>query len=1264
MNSLEQDLLLIRGSSLFDAKWYLHAYPDVAMSGIDPAEHYLRFGALLGRNPGPSFDTVRYTSENPELRSAGINPLVHHLNGVFSGVPTRGVGNPAEFAGSLEVVNSHGLVGWAVDKARPGKAVELSVFVDGTHVMDCTTDMLRPDLMSHGMDGTVAGFALSCPSAVFSKGVEVDVRFRRSGHSLKRSPQSVLYGSTEKNHGEGVLARYRDGKFRLITVIVPVFNALEAVRECLTALMKHLPGYASAIVVNDASTDPLIAPMLREFAAGCERIRVETNAVNLGYTRTINKAIALAGSDDIVLLNSDTVVTTRWLDALRYCAYASPRVATVTALSNNAGAFSVPAMGKHNPCPDHLDGEGLARAIVHSTPGQPIEVPTGNGFCMLVRREALDVLGGFDEKRYPRGYGEENDFCMRALRAGWKNVVSDKAYVLHKRSQSFQEEKAGLIKAGRTQLDIDYPEYGQVIGRFRDLQFNQLRKRIADSLSATADNPRPRAMYVISTQTGGTPQTNLDLMRAMSGDYDCWLLRCDSKTITLSQLVDGELEVREVHHLSQVVEPITHVSDDYDSVVAGILYRKAITILHVRHVAWHSLNLAKIARSQNIPVVYSLHDFYSICPSLNLLDGDLRYCGGVCTQGGSSCTASLWPSANMPELKHRFVKRWREMVGAFMADCDAFITTVPTAAKTIEAAYPQLEGRVTVIPHGRDFESSGAYARLDRARSKTKILIPGNIGASKGSELIRKLAEIGAEQRFEFHFLGATAGTLKGVGIHHGTYTRDNFHREVRKIGPAFGVVFSIWAETYCHTLTEMWSCGVPVLGMDIGAVGDRIRASGAGWLIEPTASPEEVLASLDRIVADAEGYQQRLDAVCRWQQSEAVWNDIETMAAQYRKVYDSVLGQPERSGARVGLLYKQRPFIPPTAHIRVIRPWRKAVGRSPVNDVRPVSAAWLMAGGGDHIDAVVIQRDAVPQDKVGMLVDFLREKRVPYIYEIDDPLWDLPRAHPDYDEYAAHAQQLRDLIQGAEVVTTSTQALAEQLRALNPRVEIVETMLDTPAWTVPLPDGAPERVLGDAGLVGMDRPRILYMGTKSHSEDLKEVLPAVQAVLDARPDAEFIQVGAGDPLPGATFVVVPEYAASYPRFVQWFRALCRGCTIAIAPLGDSEFNTAKSDIKVLDYAMAGVPAIYSACGPYRSAISHEKTGLLVEPDHTAWVFEMSRLLDDAALRDTLRANALRWASGESRRREQAFRAFVAGFLSKRMESPRSMTRTPVATTG
>ena len=72
-----RQLGILRGSALFDARWYLEEYPDVAQAQVDPAEHYLFFGAREGRNPGPNFDTYAYYRANRDVSRAGYNALIH-----------------------------------------------------------------------------------------------------------------------------------------------------------------------------------------------------------------------------------------------------------------------------------------------------------------------------------------------------------------------------------------------------------------------------------------------------------------------------------------------------------------------------------------------------------------------------------------------------------------------------------------------------------------------------------------------------------------------------------------------------------------------------------------------------------------------------------------------------------------------------------------------------------------------------------------------------------------------------------------------------------------------------------------------------------------------------------------------------------------------------------------------------------------------------------------------------------------------------------
>ena len=249
-----------------------------------------------------------------------------------------------------------------------------------------------------------------------------------------------------------------------VTIIIPVFNALEEVRACIASVLKHTDfSETELIIIDDASSDPAIAPMLAGFE-GNPRVRIVRSPTNQGYTPTINLGIEMAAGRDVILLNSDTIVTPRWVEGLRATAYSRPKIATATAMSDNAGAFSFPIM--EQPCakPSHMTHEEYALRMVQGTFDCPApEVPTASGFCMFIRRTAIDAHGVFDAQAFPRGYGEENDFCMRLLNAGWTHLISPWSFVFHVRSASFKGEKDSLSKAGMDVMDQRYPDYRSLV---------------------------------------------------------------------------------------------------------------------------------------------------------------------------------------------------------------------------------------------------------------------------------------------------------------------------------------------------------------------------------------------------------------------------------------------------------------------------------------------------------------------------------------------------------------------------------------------------------------------------------------------------------------------------------------------------------------------------------------------------------------------------------------------------------------------------------
>ena len=78
MPTMPEQIALLQTCPLFDEAWYYRAYPDVAASAMNAAEHYAHAGAFEGRNPGPHFDTMAYFLANPDVAREGWAALVHY----------------------------------------------------------------------------------------------------------------------------------------------------------------------------------------------------------------------------------------------------------------------------------------------------------------------------------------------------------------------------------------------------------------------------------------------------------------------------------------------------------------------------------------------------------------------------------------------------------------------------------------------------------------------------------------------------------------------------------------------------------------------------------------------------------------------------------------------------------------------------------------------------------------------------------------------------------------------------------------------------------------------------------------------------------------------------------------------------------------------------------------------------------------------------------------------------------------------------------
>lgn len=247
-------------------------------------------------------------------------------------------------------------------------------------------------------------------------------------------------------------------------VVVPVFNAFEHLQGCLDSIAETVPTGTKILLIDDASTDQRVLPLLRNWVSRDETNReLLINVENQGFVATANRGLQGARSD-VVLLNSDTRVTPGWLESLAGCLASDTSIATATPWSNNGEIVSIPEFCVNNPPPENADV--LARVIRSCAEPLYPDLPTAVGFCMAISLQAIERIGVFDEKTFGRGYGEENDFCQRAQQAGMRNVLCDDAYVVHHGGASFAPLGLKPDEKSMQRLLTRHPGYQRQVSGF------------------------------------------------------------------------------------------------------------------------------------------------------------------------------------------------------------------------------------------------------------------------------------------------------------------------------------------------------------------------------------------------------------------------------------------------------------------------------------------------------------------------------------------------------------------------------------------------------------------------------------------------------------------------------------------------------------------------------------------------------------------------------------------------------------------------------
>ena len=617
---------------------------------------------------------------------------------------------------------------------------------------------------------------------------------------------------------------------RKVDVVVPVYKGLEETRRCLASVLATIdPTWARVVVLNDGSPDPAIAAYLRELAAAHDDLVLLENEQNLGFVATVNRGMQYDLQRDVLLLNSDVEVANDWLRRLREAAYQHERVASVTPFSNNATIFSFPDFCSDNPLLFGLSVAELDACFASQFgAGDVIPVPTGVGCCMYLPRNCLDAVGFFDEETFGRGYGEENDWCQRAERAGWRNLHLANCFVYHAGGVSFGAEQQERVDRAQQLLARKHPRYAGDVAQY--LAADPAREHRGQALLALVAASKLPKILMISHKLGGGAQQHVDeLAQLYSGQALCLQLipEREGESVLLT-CYDGGRHLQDGLHFE--------VPGEYDKLLQ-LLSALGVGRVHFHHTMGLPPRIWLLAQDLGCGYDLTVHDYYLVNGNPTLTDANARYVSERREDFDAAC------AGHYPLPPGVDARQWRDNQRLLVENADRVIFPSLDARRRFSEFFSV---RSAVAAWHPDYRLSQPYPEprwAFPAGRPLRVLVLGALSREKGADILEAVAAGMAGRDMEFHLLGYAYRALEGGVITHGPYRNGEVYRLVEEIAPDVVWYPAQWPETYSYTLSIALHCGLPVVVPDIGAFPERVAGRAASVVLPWDTSPADLLA-------------------------------------------------------------------------------------------------------------------------------------------------------------------------------------------------------------------------------------------------------------------------------------------------------------------------------------------------------------------------------------------------------------------------------------
>lgn len=558
------------------------------------------------------------------------------------------------------------------------------------------------------------------------------------------------------------------------------------------------------------------------------------------------------------------------IERLEACAYAEEHIASATPLNGDRDLL-IPLEYQKLAMPRDMIAQKYYL-------GENKKAIAGGAWCVFIKRSIFLENGGFNIEHFTTIASGLYSFYFETVRQGKIHAICCNVMA------GIAGDKVEVDNSEQQKVAEYYPHENYQMGMM-PLHENIQKQREALVSLACLENGKKNVLFVLHVDfkdgtdcpIGGTQFHVRDIVLGIP-EINSFVLACNNGRMYLTAYIDGMIRLEMEYFLGAAARPAMITDDNYQRTYEEIFDIFHFDIVHIHHLKNHTFDLLDSIYKRNIPTIYSAHDYYVICPTLNLIDAEEMYCQGKYEQ--SKCNACLKKRLDMSGFS---LETWQKRTQRMLEYCKSIVTPSKSVANILVEHF-DVKDKIVVIPHG-----SPQYKRVSIPTydlSVFRVAFLGGIAKHKGSDLIYDVIVHNHDKRIQWYSMGTVQDNrfmelvTRDDVINLGQYQSENVYDLLETNQINLVCILSVCPETFCFTLSEAWQCNIPVVVTDIGALGTRVAENGAGIAVPLDNAIDGVLKAIEKIAGDPQVY----ETYCM-EAKKVRGLTIEEMIGQYRKL-------------------------------------------------------------------------------------------------------------------------------------------------------------------------------------------------------------------------------------------------------------------------------------------------------------------------------------------------------------------------------------------